>query len=152
MGATKKPRKRYTPRQAVAPKGMRPKIDRDTLATLGIIHAQNLDDIATGKAEAQTLFDMAEAVFTWSRVADKLQVGAPEMQDQLLLVARVCERYRDKGVIAFTGPEYQLAKTGVQVMDALAEEVDLRTATEAAIWSTAQLATLTAQERKVATA
>jgi hypothetical protein len=150
MPATKKPRKRHVPRFAIAPKGLRPKLDRDTLTTVGLIHAQNLDDIATGKGDAQTMWDMAEAVFTWSRVAEVMQVGVPEMQDQLLLSARVCERYRDTGKVVFTGPEYQLAKLGVQIMDQLAEEADLPTATEAALWSTAQLARLTARERKAA--
>jgi len=150
MPATKKPRKRYTPRFAIAPKGLRPKLDRDTLTTVGLIHMQNLDDIATGNATQQNLWDMAEAVFTWGRVAGSLGACEMEMQAQTVMVAEVCERYRRTGKIGFSGPQYQLAKLGVQIMDQLAEECDLPTATEAALWSTAQLARLTARERKAA--
>jgi hypothetical protein len=147
MGATKKPRKRYTPRPAVVPRAMRPRLDRSSVATIGLMHIQHLDAIATGKADVHTLMDLTESVFTWSRVSELLQVGVPEMHEQLELVARLLERYIATRRIVFTGVEYQLAKEGVQIMDALAAEVDLDTANEAAMWSTARLEVLKAQER-----
>ena len=61
------------------------------------------------------------------------------MLQQLQLATQVVERYRDRGVIVFTGPEYQLARRGVQVMDELAEQVDEPTAKAAAAWSNAKL-------------
>lgn len=55
------------------------------------------------------------------------------------LVASVVERYGRTGRVGFNGPEYQLAKHGVDVMDQLAELTDLYTAASAALWSEARV-------------
>lgn len=130
-----------------APRGLRPKFSRAVLTTIGLAHMENLDEIARGRADEQTLWHLVESVFTWHRVAQVLALGEPEMMAQLDLATRVVERYRDRGVIAFTGVEYQVAKLGIQVMDALAEQVDEPTAKAAAVWSSTQLGKLVAQER-----
>lgn len=129
------------------PRGLRPRFTAARLRTIGLVHLANLDAIARGGADAQTLWDMAEAAFTWTRVAEVLQVGVPEIAPQLELAAKVIERYGRTQRIAFTGPEYQLAKQGVAVMDALAAEVDVATAEAAAHWSDRYLASLVAQFR-----
>ncbi len=129
------------------PRGMRPRFDAARLRTIGLAHLENLDAIARGGADVQTLWDMAEAAFTWVRVAELMHVGLPEIAPQLELAARVIERYGRTGKIAFTGPEYQLAKDGCAVMDALAAEVDVPTAEAAALWSDRYLAQLVARER-----
>jgi hypothetical protein len=54
--------------------------------------------------------------------------GEPEMAAQAVVVASMRDRYARTGRVAFSGPEYQTAKEGVAVMNALAEATDLATA------------------------
>lgn len=121
------------------PRGLRPKLQADQLTDLAIAHLQTLDEIAKGRATEPTLWDMVGAVFTWSHVADRLDLGIDEMRAQLELATRLVERYGETGRIVFTGLEYQLAKRGIAVMDQLAEVVDRPTAIVAAEWSEARL-------------
>lgn len=130
------------------PRGLRPRFARQVLTHIALAHIETLDEIARGGATEATLWHMVEAAFTWQRVAQVLRVGEPEMLQQLQLATQVVERYRDCGRIAFTGPEYQLAKLGVQVMDALAEQVDEATAKAAAAWSNAKIDQLVAHARQ----
>lgn len=134
--------RKRTRRQVVTPlppRGLRPMFTKATLTSIALAHHETLDEIAKGGASEATLWHMVEAAFTWQRVATKLGIGEPEMLLQMQLATQVVERYRDRGVICFTGLEYQMAKLGVQVMDALAEQVDEATAKAAAAWSTAKL-------------
>lgn len=124
------------------PRALRPKLATDQVLSLGIAHMQNLDDIAGGRGTEETMWHIVEAAFTWSYVADKLQAGVPEMAAQLELATRVVERYGRTGKVGFSGVEYQVAKLGVEVMDQLAELVDLPTAVAATHWSEAQVDTL----------
>ncbi len=64
------------------------------------------------------------------------------MVEQMGLAARLVNRYRDTGRVLFTGPDYQLAKAGVVIMDDLAEAVDQPTAIVAANWGEAMLNTM----------
>jgi hypothetical protein len=130
-------RRRWVP---MPPRGMRHKLDRSMLTTIGIVHMENLDEVSTGRGTEQTLWDMVEAVLTWSNVAMALKVGVAEMKVQFELVNRVIDRYGRTGRVGFTGAEYQMAKLGVQVMDELAHAVDKATALEAAHLSNQQLA------------
>ena len=128
--------KSRTPRwPATLPRGLRPKLDAGQVRDLGICHLENLDAIATGDATEATLWQVAGAAMTWGRVADLMQTGVPEMSEQLALTSSLIERYKRTGRVLFTGTEYQLAKTGVLVMDQLAEIVDRPTAVVAAEWS-----------------
>ncbi|MEY2892724.1 MAG: hypothetical protein RJA98_2632 [Pseudomonadota bacterium] len=126
------------------PRGLRPKLDRGQIRDLALAHIGNLDAIAKGSADEQLLWDVAGQTLTWSRVAERLGAGMPEMHEQLLLCARLVERYGRTGRVVFTGEDYQLAKDGLSVMDQLAELVDLPTAIEAADWSEAQTNALAA--------
>jgi hypothetical protein len=126
----------------VPPRGLRPKLASDQVRDLAMCHNVNLDAIARGTADEATLWQWAGGVFTWGRVADLLQVGQPEMQIQLQLAGAVLERYGRTGRVGFTGAEYQCAKTGVLVMDQLAELVDRPTAIAAAEWSEAKISAL----------
>jgi hypothetical protein len=90
-------------------------------------------------------------VLTWSRAADLLHARNPdyapateEMRAQLELVTRLVERFGRTGRVILTGVEYQLARRGVAVMDAIAEAVDRPTAIAAADWSEARVAALSA--------
>lgn len=140
------PRKR-TKRHAITPlppRGLRPKLSRSQVTDLALAHIVNLDTIAAGHATEQMLWDVAGQTLTWSRVAERLGAGMPEMHAQLLLCARLVERYGRTGRVAFDGQDYQLAKAGLAVMDQLAEIVDVPTAIESAAWSEAMTNTLAA--------
>lgn len=121
------------------PRGLRQKLARDQLLDLGLVHAVNLDAIARGEADEAMLWDWAGGVLTWSKVAELLQLGVDEMSEQLELATRLVERYGRTGRVAFSGPDYQLAKVGLDVMDLLAEHVDRHTASVAAEWSEARV-------------
>lgn len=116
------------------PRAFRPKLVPDQVRDLALAHVVNLDAIVTGQANEAILWQQVGGTLTWCRVAELLEMGEPEMARQLQLLERLIERYRATGVVAFTGPEYQLAKQGVQVMDLLATLVDRPTAIEAANW------------------
>lgn len=138
-----------TPRwPAVPPRGLRPRLLADQVRDLGICHLENLDAVATGDATEATLWQITGAALTWSKVAELLQTGEPEMREQLELTSTLIARYGRTGRVLFTGTEYQLAKTGVQVMDQLAEIVDKPTAVIAAEWSERQVNALEAECRQ----
>lgn len=142
--------RKHTRRRFVVPlppRGLRPKLARDQLQDLALCHLQNLDTIAKGHADEATLWDYAGSVMTWSKVAQLLQVGEPEMQAQLELAADLVARYGRTGRVLFDGQQYQLAKQGIDVMDQLAELVDRPTAVIAAEWSEQQINKLAAQCR-----
>jgi hypothetical protein len=127
--------------------GLRPKLDAGQLRDLSLAHITNLDAIATGTANVDTLWQWAESWYTWSRVAELKRIACPEIVEQMALVATVTERYRRTGRIAFTGPEYQLAKLGVGYMDDLAALTDRHTAELASTWSAYRIARMTARNR-----
>ena len=124
-----------TPRPALPPPGLRPKLRRDQLRDLALCHIQALDSIARGDATSATLWQVAEAALAWSRAAELMRVGEAEMTAQLELALSLFERYQRTGRVAFSGPEYQAAKAGVAVMDELAEHTDRATALAACEWA-----------------
>jgi hypothetical protein len=126
------------------PRGLRPKLASDQVTDLALCHLQTLDDISRGRATEVTLWDLVGAAFTWSRTAELLDLGVPEMAAQLELATRVVERYGRTGRIGFSGTEYQMAKLGVDVMDQLAEIVDRPTAIAAAEWGETKVNALAA--------
>ena len=113
------------------PRGLRPKLAGDQVRDLSICHHINLDAIARGTADEQTLWDWVESIFAWTFVAQQLAEGEAEMAQQQQLATEVICRYGQVGRIVFRGQEYQLAKLGVLVMDKLVEKVDLPTAVQA---------------------
>lgn len=117
------------------PRGLRPMLDRSQLTDLALAHVANLDALARGQADITTLWHTVEAAFTWSRAAELLGIGEAEMAQQLAMLEGVIDRYKRTGRIGLSGPEYQTAKQGVQVMDELARLCDLPTAIAAAAWS-----------------
>jgi hypothetical protein len=121
------------------PRGLRPMLDRSQLTDLALAHVANLDALARGQADTTTLWHVVEAAFTWSRAAQLLRTGEAEMAQQLAMLEGVVERYKRTGRIGLSGPEYQLAKAGVDIMDELARLVDVPTAVAAAAWSEARV-------------
>ena len=131
--------------------GLLQPLDAGDVLSLEIAHVDTLDQIATGRATAQTLWDWVGNVLTWSRAADLAGMAQEEMGFQLRLCLDLLARHRRTGRVGFDGPGLQLARYGVQVMDALAREVDQFTARQAALWSEEQMARMRAEdERKVA--
>lgn len=127
------------------PKGLRPPPDplfAATQTTLAIAHAQNLDLISRGTATEDEVWHLVEQALTWSRVAQLLGQGEPEMAEQVEVATQVVQRYGRTSRAGFTGLEYQVAKRGLDVMDQLASLVDHPTACQAAEWSEAQVAGL----------
>ncbi|QOR55210.1 MAG: hypothetical protein SHS37scaffold296_27 [Burkholderiales phage 68_11] len=122
------------------PRAFRPKLDAAQRRDLALCHISNLDEIARGVATEQVLWDWVGAVLTWSKAAELLERGTDEMHQQIELATRLMNRYRQTGRILFTGEDYQLAKAGVTIMDALAETADRPTAVAAADWGEAALA------------
>ena len=128
----------------VPPRGLRPKLRRDQVIDLGIVHAINLDTIAKGQATPDLLWDLVESVLCWSHVAELTGQGIDEMTAQIHLTTRMIDRYRNTGRVGFSGADYQLAKHGLDVMDALAETVDQHTAMQASTYSMLAVARLAA--------
>jgi hypothetical protein len=123
------------PVAALPPRGLRPRLDAGQLRDLALCHVVNLDAIATGTAPPAILWDIVGGSLMWHRTAVMLGTGVPEMALQLEVATRLVERYARTGVVRFDGPDYQLAKIGLQVMDELATLVDRPTAVAAADWS-----------------
>lgn len=121
------------------PRAFRPKLKADQLLDLGLAHNENLSAIADGTAEPSMIWDYVGGVLTWWRVSRLLQIGEPEMDLQLEVATRLVERFGRTDRVRFDGPDLQLARTGVIVMDQLAEIVDRPTAIAAADWSEAEV-------------
>ena len=143
-------KRKRIPRPALPPPGLRPKLRRDQLRDLALCHLEALDSIARGDATSATLWDFVGAAFTWSKAAELMRIGEAEMTAQLELALSLIERYKRTGRVAFSGPEYQMAKAGVEVMDELAEIVDHPRAVIAAEWSERRLQAIEAQSRAAA--
>jgi hypothetical protein len=115
---------------------------------LNLIHHIHLDAVATGDTNEKTLWHLVECALTWSRVASHLVRHAAVMRAHLDLITSLVTRYGRTGRIVFTGPEYQQAKHGVNVMNELATCTDLATAQEAAEWSRRRVPELMNQHKQ----
>lgn len=134
----------YAPPRARPADVLQPLPAADVLS-LEIAHADTLAQILSGRATAQTLWDWVANVLMWSRAADLADLGQDEMRAQLQLCTDLIERWRRTGRVGFDGPGLQLARHGVDVMDALARQVPTGIARAAAHWSEEQLARLRAE-------
>lgn len=110
-------------------------LQHDQLQKLSMCHHVNLDAICSGQAEPAILWDFIGGVLTWWKAAQLLEAGVNEMDTQLEVAARLCERWARTGRVLFDGPDMQLARDGVAWMDQLAGLVDKRTAWQACEWS-----------------
>ena len=132
------------PIMPVPPRGLRALLRRDQVRDLAMAHIINLDLIARGQADKATLWQWLGGVLTWGRVAELLQAGQSEMEQQLALARAMLERFGATQHIEFAADEYALARSGVDVMDQLAERVDQPTACAAAEWSERRIERMTA--------
>lgn len=120
-------------------------LGRGDVLSLQIAHADTLAQILSGHGTAQTLWDWVANVLMWSRAADLAGLGQDDMSEQLQLCLGLIARWRRTGRVGFDGPGLQLARHGVDVMDALARQVPTGIARAAAHWSEEQLARMRAE-------
>jgi hypothetical protein len=129
-------------RHKEVPPYLRPKLTKDQVRDLGLVHAINLDAIHTRTADEQILWDAVVTVLAWSRVAEVRHVGLPEIIPQVTLMQDIVDRYKLSGIVEFKDQsQYELARFGVGVMDRLAEFVDRQTAEEAVLWAMEKVST-----------
>lgn len=138
--------RRPTKRELLArmPRAFRPRLRPDQVQDLGLCHIVNLDAIASGQAGPSMLWDWIGSVLTWVRAAELSGAGVLEMTAQLEVAVRLVERFGRTGLVRFDGPDYQLAKLGLQAMDELARTIDRATAIAAADWSEAEVCRMAA--------
>lgn len=125
---------------ALPPRGLRPKLQPHQVRDLALAHLTNLDLMVKGQGDEGLMWQVAEQTLVWSRVAQLTGHLQDEMHAQLLVVAEVIRRFGRTGRVGFSGLEYQTAKAGIEVMDALAEVVEKHQAVEAAEWAEAAMA------------
>lgn len=143
-----KPRRHVPSKAALVarlPRWLRPKLDRSQTLDLSLVHTTNFDLIRTGQADEEVLWQWLGGMLTFSCMAALLGLGEPEMAQQRDLALAVLARYTRTGRAVFTGPELQLARDGIDIMDALARQVDRPTACRAADWSEGVINALLAQ-------
>ena len=126
-------RRRFVP--ALPPRGLRPKLSASQRTDLAIAHLQTLDVLASSAATTTEMWHLVEAVLLWSRVAELRDEGTTEMVAQLQMARDVVARYSSTGRVCLSDAEYETAKLGIQVMEALAERTDHATAVAAAEWA-----------------
>lgn len=123
----------------VPPRGLRPTLAADQVRDPALCHLVNVDAIATGQADVETLWQWAGGVLTWSRVAELSPAWHDDVRRQMAegldLVQSVADRWIRTGRIGFTLPELRKARALVELQDAMAEAVDRVTAIRAAEWS-----------------
>lgn len=132
------------------PRGLRPKLLPDQIRDLSLAHIVNLDAVHRGEASSEILWQMFGGVLTWLTVAERLGQGIDEMQLQHDLMARMLARFVRTGQVTFAAGEYEVARRGVEVMDALAELVDRATALHAAEVSERLVQAIEAKTREAA--
>lgn len=130
------------PKPKAVPPHLRPKLSKQQVRDLGLVHMTNLDAIFNRTADEQILWDSVVTVMAWSRVAELRLVGIPEIIPQVTLMQDVVDRFKLSGIVEFKDQsQYELARYGVGVMDRLAEFVDQQTAEEAVLWAMEKVST-----------
>lgn len=114
---------------------VRRKLTRTSIRELHMLHAQHLDALATGRVDDRIMWDWAAGALTWSKVAELIGQGEPQMNELMAVVERVVSRYKTDGTVKLTPEEYDQVRQGSMVMDLLAETTDLISAGRAAQWS-----------------
>jgi len=139
--------RKQTQRKPIAvrpPPGLRPKLTRECLCDLGLIHIGLVDSLLGGTADLNVLWEWMASVLTWSRIAQACRIGEDEIDAVGCLAVNVAQRYETTGRIEFSDEERDLVRQGATVMDLLAQTVDLYTAESVAQWSRETIAKLRA--------
>jgi hypothetical protein len=118
------------------PRWLRPKLNRTSLLELGLAHWQNLDALHRGEGTPEIMWHIGGGLLTWWEAAKALRMHKDDMQEQIRLFDRVLAHWHATGKVAWPcEADYLLARTGAEIMDELAERIDLYTATKVSIWA-----------------
>lgn len=117
MTATKKkPRKAYKPKNRAHPFI---RFTRQSRVDISLCHHINLDAIATGTADAQTLLDFVHSAFTWMSFAK-----TPEEEAIAAEAAELCsgllDRFKRTLKVGCSGEQLQTARRVTAWMDEMA--------------------------------
>lgn len=112
------------PIAALPPKGLRIMLKPSTVRELLIAHHNNFDDVINGRATIDTVWQMAGAALGWSKIAEGLGMGEPEMARELTMINSMIGRWERTGKVGFSGPELQTARDSFDVLEQLAQAVD----------------------------
>lgn len=110
------------------PRGLRPGLPPAQQDDLNLLVIDFVDQIARGEAPVETMWDYARSIFTVSVMADMMQLGAPEMAEQVRLCTRLVQRWQRTGRVLFDGPDLLLAREGTDIVAQIVQEVDRPTA------------------------
>ena len=124
------------------PAGLRPKLTREQLRALALIHISLVDSLVSGSASLELLWEWMAALLTWSRVAKECGVGEDQIEPAVQLAIALAARFELTGRVALGEEEQQIARDGSVVMDLLAETVDLDVAHAVSEWSRAEISRL----------
>lgn len=120
------------------------RLPRSQRTSLGLVHVENVAQLCGPNPTPELLWQWAGGLLTWSYVANKMDVGVPELDLQLQLSTAVIRRFAATRVVQLRIEEKALAKQGAPICDALAAEVSVALAMEAALWSEAQMLVISA--------
>lgn len=138
------------------PKFWRPKLDESQRLDAQIVHWDLVTRFNNGSATGADLWDWIETGFTYSQMAHLLVADGVELSDEALtaiakqldIYEHVAARFRKTGRVGFNARELRIARAAAHVMDGLIELDRHGIAERAALWSTAQTASI---RRHVAT-
>ena len=132
---------------APASRFFKPRLHPTQVRDLHLLHELLLDDLLQDRADERTLWELVAMAFTWSRTAELLGLGEPEIAPQLELATRLVERFGGTGQVQLQGVEREVARHGTIIMDLLAQATDGATATAASHWSEGCLSVLRASRK-----
>lgn len=138
-------------RVALPPPGLRPKLGAAKVWAIAINMQQNVSDLTVGTMDDNILWDFIGGVLTWKRVAEvlKYQDAFAVLNDvYTTAAASAAVSWITKGVARFTEDELRKVYESLPWCEALAQEVDVVTATAAANWSQSLLDRMAADYRQ----
>lgn len=115
------------------------RLPRTQRTELGLVHDANVTHLCSPNPTAEVMWQWAGGLLTWAYVASKMELGEPEIEAQIQLATTVIRRFAATRVVQLRVEEMALAKLGATICDALAAEVTVALAMEAALWSEAQM-------------
>ena len=137
-------------RRQALPKFWRPKLTEAQKLNAGLVHHDLVHRLVTGTATKADLWDWIETGFTYSRMMELLaedglqftEEATQAMERLRLSYEPICERMRRTGRVGLSGPELNVAREAVAVMDELLELDRHGIADQAARWSIEQMANI----------
>lgn len=138
-------------RSALPPPGMRPKLDTAKIWAIAINMQSNVGELTAGTMDDSILWDFVGGLLTWKRVAQELKYKEAYAVLHVVYTtaaASAIVSWITKGVAKFSEDEAPKVYESLPWCEALAEVVDLLTATAAAKWSQSLVDQLSAEYKK----